>query len=151
MSKEKILKEILGLVGEYAAADTSNKNFDPGTSIIPPSGKVVGAGELKNMVEASLDGWLTAGRFNKQFEQKLQAFMGVKHLMTVNSGSSANLVAFSTLTSPELGERAIKPGDEVVILSGKAKDPNAKSKRKKVQPQKVLSIDPRRNTVLCFC
>jgi CDP-6-deoxy-D-xylo-4-hexulose-3-dehydrase len=117
VSKEQILQEILGLVGEYAAADTSNKNFDPGTSIIPPSGKVVGAGELKNMVEASLDGWLTAGRFNKQFEQKLQAFMGVKHLMTVNSGSSANLVAFSTLTSPELGERAIKPGDEVITVA----------------------------------
>lgn len=117
MSKEQILQEILGLVGEYASADTSNKNFDPGTSIIPPSGKVVGAGELKNMVEASLDGWLTAGRFNKQFEQQLQAFMGVKHLMTVNSGSSANLVAFSALTSPELGERAIKPGDEVVTVA----------------------------------
>jgi CDP-4-dehydro-6-deoxyglucose reductase, E1 len=117
VSKEQILKEILGLVGEYAAVDTFDKSFDPGTSIIPPSGKVIGAGELKNMVESSLDGWLTTGRFNKQFEQKLKAFIGVKHLMTVNSGSSANLVAFSTLTSPELGERSIKPGDEVVTVA----------------------------------
>ena len=66
------------------------------------------------MVEASLDGWLTTGRFNDEFERKLADFLGVKHLITVNSGSSANLVAFNTLTSPKLGDRAIKPGDEVI-------------------------------------
>ena len=66
------------------------------------------------MVEASLDGWLTTGRFNAEFEKKLAAYIGVKHLITVNSGSSANLVAFNTLTSPKLGERAIKKGDEVI-------------------------------------
>ena len=66
------------------------------------------------MVEASLDGWLTTGRFNDQFEAELAKFLGVKHLITVNSGSSANLVAFNTLTSPKLGDRAIKPGDEVI-------------------------------------
>ena len=66
------------------------------------------------MVEASLDGWLTTGRFNKKFEIELAEFIGVKHLITVNSGSSANLVAFSTLTSPKLGEKAIKKGDEVI-------------------------------------
>ncbi|MEI8631935.1 lipopolysaccharide biosynthesis protein RfbH [Vibrio sp. PP-XX7] len=66
------------------------------------------------MVEASLDGWLTTGRFNEQFEKELAEFIGIKHLITVNSGSSANLVAFSTLTSPKLGERAIKKGDEVI-------------------------------------
>ena len=82
--------------------------------MVPPSGKVIGALELKNMVEASLDGWLTAGRFNAEFEKKLAAFLGVKHLITVNSGSSANLVAFSTLTSPRLGNRAIQQGDEVI-------------------------------------
>ena len=117
MNKDQILYQILDWVSEYAEADISVKHFEPGVSIIPPSGKVIGAGELKNMVEASLDGWLTAGRFNKQFEQRLKAFIGVKHLLTVNSGSSANLVAFSTLTSPELGERAIKPGDEVVTVA----------------------------------
>ena len=66
------------------------------------------------MVEASLDGWLTTGRFNEEFENQLAKFLGVKHLLTVNSGSSANLVAFSTLTSPRLGDRAIQPGDEVI-------------------------------------
>jgi CDP-6-deoxy-D-xylo-4-hexulose-3-dehydrase len=74
----------------------------------------LGAEELKNMVEASLDGWLTSGRFNAEFEKKLAAFIGIKHLITVNSGSSANLVAFSTLTSPNLGKRAIQKGDEVI-------------------------------------
>ena len=82
--------------------------FLPGASAVPPSGKLIGAQELKNMVEASLDGWLTTGRFNAEFEKKLAAFIGIKHLITVNSGSSANLVAFSTLTSPKLGERAIQ-------------------------------------------
>lgn len=66
------------------------------------------------MVEASLDGWLTTGRFNAAFEEKLAEFLGVKHVLTVNSGSSANLVAFSTLTSPRLGARAIRAGDEVI-------------------------------------
>jgi CDP-6-deoxy-D-xylo-4-hexulose-3-dehydrase len=66
------------------------------------------------MVEASLDGWLTAGRFNKEFESRLADYLGVKFLITVNSGSSANLVAFSALTSPKLGDRAIRPGDEVI-------------------------------------
>jgi CDP-6-deoxy-D-xylo-4-hexulose-3-dehydrase len=81
---------------------------------VPPSGKLIGNEELKNMVDASLDGWLTAGRFNEQFEKKLAQFLGVKHAITVNSGSSANLVAFSTLTSTKLGNRAIKQGDEVI-------------------------------------
>jgi CDP-6-deoxy-D-xylo-4-hexulose-3-dehydrase len=68
-------------------------------------------------VEASLDGWLTTGRFNDQFEKELAEFMGVKHLLSVNSGSSANLVAFATLTSPKLGERAIQKGDEVIAVA----------------------------------
>ena len=69
------------------------------------------------MVEASLDGWLTTGRFNTEFETRLAAYVGVPHAMTVNSGSSANLVAFATLTSPKLGDRAIKPGDEVIAVA----------------------------------
>lgn len=102
------------LVGEYAALSLRKQAFIPGISIIPPSGKVIGARELQLMVDASLDGWLTTGRFNEAFEKKLAAFLGVKNLLTVNSGSSANLVAFSTLTSPRLGARAICPGDEVI-------------------------------------
>jgi CDP-6-deoxy-D-xylo-4-hexulose-3-dehydrase len=111
---QAIREQIASLVDEYASFALTPQLFIPGTTLVPPSGKVIGAEELKNMVEASLDGWLTTGRFNTQFEKKLAAFIGVKHLITVNSGSSANLVAFSTLTSPKLGERAIKPGDEVI-------------------------------------
>ena len=106
--------QIASLVEEYAAIALAPLPFLPGLTAVPPSGKVIGPQELKNMVEASLDGWLTTGRFNAEFEKKLAAFIGVKHLITVNSGSSANLVAFNTLTSPKLGERAIKRGDEVI-------------------------------------
>ena len=114
-TKTQALREqISKLVDEYAAIALAPQPFLPGLTLVPPSGKVVGAEELKNMVEASLDGWLTTGRFNAEFEKKLAAFIGVKHLLTVNSGSSANLVAFSTLTSPKLGERAIQKGDEVI-------------------------------------
>ena len=114
-AKTQALREqIVKLVDEYAAIALAPQPFLPGLTVVPPSGKVVGAEELKNMVEASLDGWLTAGRFNAEFETKLASFIGIKHLITVNSGSSANLVAFCTLTSPKLGDRAIKQGDEVI-------------------------------------
>jgi CDP-6-deoxy-D-xylo-4-hexulose-3-dehydrase len=113
-SPESIRREIAALVDQYAEIVYAPRPFVPGETPVPVSGKVIGAAELKNMVEASLDGWLTTGRFNAEFEQRLAAYLGVKHLITVNSGSSANLVAFSTLTSPRLGERAIKRGDEVI-------------------------------------
>jgi CDP-6-deoxy-D-xylo-4-hexulose-3-dehydrase len=113
-SKDKIRKQILELVKEYSAIEFAPKKFIPGQTVIPPSGKLLDSKELENMVEASLDGWLTTGRFNELFEKKLAEFIGVKHLITVNSGSSANLVAFSTLTSSKLGDRAIKAGDEVI-------------------------------------
>src|SRR6185312_12448228 len=90
------------------------KAFEAGVTPIPPSGKLLDSAELKMMVDASLDGWLTTGRFNEQFEAALAKFIGVNYAITVNSGSSANLVAFSTLTSPKLGGRAIRPGDEVI-------------------------------------
>ncbi|WP_396190677.1 lipopolysaccharide biosynthesis protein RfbH [Flavobacterium sp.] len=114
LEQEKIRQEIARLVEKYADLEYAPKEFLPGQTIVPPSGKMIGTEELKNMVDASLDGWLTTGRFNEQFERKLAEFLGVKHALTVNSGSSANLVAFSTLTSPKLGERAIKRGDEVI-------------------------------------
>jgi len=109
-----IREKIALLVEEYAAISLKPQVFMPGITPVPASGKLLGAQELKNMVDASLDGWLTTGRFNAEFEKKLAAYIGVKHLITVNSGSSANLVAFSTLTSPKLGERAIRKGDEVI-------------------------------------
>jgi len=91
--------------------------FEPGISAVPPSGKVIGRAELEYLVEASLDGWLTTGRFNEAFEKRLAQFLGVSHVLTTNSGSSANLLALSALTSPLLGERAIRPGDEVITVA----------------------------------
>ena len=111
---DTLRSQIAELVEQYADLAFAPQVFKPGHSAIPVSGKVLGSAEIMNMVEASLDGWLTTGRFNALFEAKLAQFLGVKHLITVNSGSSANLVAFSTLTSPKLGDRAIKPGDEVI-------------------------------------
>lgn len=111
---QAIRQQISKLVDEFAAIALAPQVFLPGVSMVPPSGKLLDSTELKMMVEASLDGWLTTGRFNEEFQNKLAAFIGVKHLITVNSGSSANLVAFSTLTSPKLGDRAIRQGDEVI-------------------------------------
>ncbi len=84
---------------------------------IPPSGKLLGEEELLNMIDASLDMWLTAGRFNKEFETKFAKYLGVKYALSTNSGSSANLLAFSALTSHKLGDRALKKGDEVISVA----------------------------------
>ena len=113
----EIKNRILDLVNNYSSINFKEKEFVPEISDVPVSGKVIGALELQNMVEASLDGWLTTGRFNQQFEEKLSQFLGIKCLLTVNSGSSANLIAFSTLTSPKLKERAIQKGDEVITVA----------------------------------
>lgn len=110
----EIRRDIALRVQEYADLAYQPQPFVPGQTAVPVSGKVLGARELQLMVEASLDGWLTTGRFNAEFEQRLAQYLGVKHVLTVNSGSSANLVAFSALTSPRLGPRAIQPGDEVI-------------------------------------
>jgi CDP-6-deoxy-D-xylo-4-hexulose-3-dehydrase len=114
MNQRQLRAQIANLVADYAKIEYMEKIFIPGETVIPPSGKKIGVKELQHMVDASLDGWLTTGRFNEAFEKKLAKFIGVAHLITVNSGSSANLVAFNTLTSPRLGDRAIKQGDEVI-------------------------------------
>ena len=111
---QQLRQQIAQLVDEYAAIKYTPKAFESGKTVVPPSGKVLDAAELKSMVEASLDGWLTTGRFNEAFVKRLAEYLGVKFLITTNSGSSANLLAFSALTSPRLGDRAIKPGDEVI-------------------------------------
>ena len=111
---QQLRTQIADLVKQVAEITYAPKPFVAGETPVPVSGKVIGTKELQLMVEASLDGWLTTGRFNTEFEQRLATFLGVKHAITVNSGSSANLVAFSTLTSPRLGDRAIKAGDEVI-------------------------------------
>jgi CDP-4-dehydro-6-deoxyglucose reductase, E1 len=113
----KIKNKILDLVNNYSNINFKEKKFIPGVSEVPVSGRVIGALEVQNMVEASLDGWLTTGRFNEQFEEKLSKLLGTKCLLTVNSGSSANLIAFSTLTSSKLKERAIQKGDEVISVA----------------------------------
>lgn len=84
---------------------------------IPPSGKLLGEEELLNMIDASLDMWLTAGRFNKEFETKFAKYLGVKYALSTNSGSSANLLALSALTSPKLGAKRLKKGDEVISVA----------------------------------
>ena len=111
---QQLRQKIATLVEEFAAIQYAPRQFVAGQTVIPPSGKLLDAAELKMMVEASLDGWLTTGRFNDEFERQLADYLGVQRVITTNSGSSANLLAFSALTSPKLGERAIQPGDEVI-------------------------------------
>jgi len=116
-TKEQLRSQIADLVKQYADLAYAPSAFEAGKNVVPPSGKVIGAAELQNMVEASLDGWLTTGRFNDAFEKRLTEFLGVKHALTTNSGSSANLLAFTALTSHKLGDRAIQPGDEVISVA----------------------------------
>lgn len=117
MNKAELRQNILDLVELYAKQVFADRGFFPGFTPIPASGKVLGTKELQYLVEASLDGWLTSGRFNEAFEKRLATFLGVRHVLTTNSGSSANLLAFSALTSPLLEERAIRPGDEVITVA----------------------------------
>lgn len=114
---ENLKEQILSLVQQYANQFHAPKNFKPGETYVPVSGKVYDSRDMASLVESSLDFWLTTGRFNTAFEKKLSEFLGVKHVLTVNSGSSANLVALATLTSPQLGERALKAGDEIIAVA----------------------------------
>lgn len=116
MTKEEIRSKMHELASQYAECldvekRTSEKKY------IPASGKNIGAEELQNMIDASLDMWLTAGRFNDQFEHDFAEKLGVRFALSTNSGSSANLLAFTALTSPKLGERALKRGDEVIAVA----------------------------------
>lgn len=111
---QQLRQQIAELVGRYAELELATPGFVPGQHAVPPSGKVIGAPELQAMTEAVLDGWLTTGRFNQAFEKRLARYLGRRGVLTANSGSSANLLAFSALTSPRLGDRAIGKGDEVI-------------------------------------
>jgi len=111
---QQLRQQIAELVGRYAELELTSPEFVPGQHAVPPSGKVIGAPELQAMTEAVLDGWLTTGRFNQAFEKRLARYLGRRGVLTANSGSSANLLAFSALTSPRLGDRAIGKGDEVI-------------------------------------
>lgn len=116
-SIERLRGEIQRLVAEYHAEAFAARPFEPGVSPVPVAGRVFDADELQHLVEASLDFWLTTGRFAAQFEREFARFMGARHAILVNSGSSANLLALSCLTSPKLGERALRPGDEVITVA----------------------------------
>ncbi|MCK4828898.1 DegT/DnrJ/EryC1/StrS family aminotransferase, partial [bacterium] len=91
--------------------------FAPDKSSVPVSGRVYGPEEMESLVDSALDFWLTTGRFNDAFEKRFAEYLGVKHVLTTNSGSSANLLAVSALTSPKLGEKRLKPGDEVITVA----------------------------------
>lgn len=118
MTTEKELrKKILDLVGEYYQIAFATKDFVPGETYIPVSGKVFDEQELQFLVDSSLDFWLTTGRFAEEFEYKFAEWIGVKHCTLVNSGSSANLLALTALTSPLLGDRRLRPGDEVITVA----------------------------------
>lgn len=109
--------KILALSEHYVALAHSPKPFLPDVTAVPPSGKVLGASEMRNLIDSCLDMWLTTGRFNKEFEAALAKVTGVRRALTTNSGSSANLLAVTALTSHVLGEKALKPGDEVITCA----------------------------------
>ena len=116
-SIEEIKSQILDLTIEYAQLHTSIENFRAGIDPVPVSGKVLDPADYVNLVESSLDGWLTSGRYTKEFEKSLANYVGTRSALFVNSGSSANLCALSGLTSSKLGERALRKEDEVVTVA----------------------------------
>jgi len=118
---EKILRIIFKMyIGSFYNSihkPEEQKKFIPGKTYIRYAGRVFDEKEIKNLVDSALDFWLTSGKYAEEFEKKLAEFLGVKHTLIVNSGSSANLLAFMALTSPELGDRTIKRGDEVITVA----------------------------------
>jgi CDP-6-deoxy-D-xylo-4-hexulose-3-dehydrase len=114
---ERLRQQILDLSAQYCVEAFAATEFKPGVSPVPVSGKVIDAGDVSAVVDSALDGWFTTGRFAEEFERKLARFVGVRSASLVNSGSSANLLAVSALTSPKLGDRRLKPGDEVITVA----------------------------------
>jgi len=114
---ERLKKQIFELVRQYYAAAFAPKEFVPGETPVAVSGRVFDAEEMVSLADATLDFWLTTGRFAEQFEKRFASYMDVRCAALVNSGSSANLVALSCLTSSRLGERRLRPGDEVITVA----------------------------------
>ncbi len=114
---QQLRSRILDLVGEYYEAEFAGRTFVPGETPILVSGRVFDAAELRTLVDASLDFWLTTGRFAQKFEREFAAFFGVRDAVLVNSGSSANLLALACLSSPKLGDRRLRKGDEVITAA----------------------------------
>ena len=109
--------KILELTAEYVAAEFPERPFVPGTSSVPVAGRVFDAADVQSLIDSGLDFWLTEGRFARQFEREFAQFFKLRHSVLVNSGSSANLLALTCLTSPLLKERQLKPGDEVITVA----------------------------------
>ncbi len=116
-SADALRAQILELVAAYHDAAFPAREFSPGKTPVPVSGRCFDATEIQHLVDASLDFWLTTGRFAARFEQELARHVGVRHALLVNSGSSANLLAVSCLTSPTLGDRALRAGQEVITVA----------------------------------
>lgn len=116
-SEDNLRSAIQSLVREYSRTKFAPKTFVPGVDPVPVSGKLLDESDIVNLVEASLDAWLTGGRFTEEFERDLARFVGTRSALFVNSGSSANLLALTSLTSPKLGKDSLKPGDEVLTVA----------------------------------
>jgi CDP-6-deoxy-D-xylo-4-hexulose-3-dehydrase len=114
---EEVKKKILDMVEEYYRLKFGNKSFKPGSDYVRYAGRVFDDKELKNLVDSSLDFWLTSGRYSEEFETRFAEFVGVEYAMLTNSGSSANLLALTSLTSHLLGDKRLKPGDEVITVA----------------------------------
>ena len=117
MAVNDLRERILGLVAEYYTEAFPAREFTPGQSSVPVAGRVFDQQELLSLVDSSLDFWLTTGRFAEKFEREFARWLGIRECVLVNSGSSANLVALSALTSPKLGDRRLRPGDEVITVA----------------------------------
>jgi CDP-6-deoxy-D-xylo-4-hexulose-3-dehydrase len=117
MDIKSLRQEIIAKTIEYYQIKFARKEFIPGKTRINYAGRVFDEKELINAVDASLDFWLTEGRFSEEFSEKIADFLDVEHVLLTNSGSSANLLAFSALTSEKLGDRRLKPGDEVIAVA----------------------------------
>jgi len=114
---DQLRAQIRELVAEYAAEAFPEKQFTPGSSAVPVSGRVFDAEDIQYLVDSSLDFWLTTGRYAHQFEKEFARFFKMRHALLVNSGSSANLLALTSLTSPLLQDRKLQPGDEVITVA----------------------------------
>jgi CDP-6-deoxy-D-xylo-4-hexulose-3-dehydrase len=114
---KQLREQILGLAGEFCSEEFAAREFVPGVTPVPVSGKVFDGSEMRALLDASLDFWLTTGRFAEQFERDFARWTGVRECVLTNSGSSANLLAVSALTSEKLGDRRLAPGDEVITLA----------------------------------
>src|SRR5450631_1135485 len=114
---DELRNSIRSLVAEYFREAFPERKFEPGTSSVPVSGKVFDERDVQSLVDSSLDFWLTTGRFAVEFERKFARRVGVREARLVNSGSSANLLAVTALTSPTLGDRRLCPGDEVITVA----------------------------------